>query len=194
MFSLAPVEFRRSEIEGRGVFAKRAIAPGETIVPYAPKHARLAVDDPRATAAAATRLTVLAPDGFVLVPDEGSPGGWLCNHSCAPNATLVTSGTPRIRCLRPVARGEEITIFYGWVTENGEGSMPCRCGAETCRGTIDFTVTDEDAAAVRVVDGELATTDPRVREKLEEYAEFLHSIGQEHVQRAIATKLAHMRG
>ena len=193
MFSLLPVEFRQSAIEGRGVFAKRAFSPGELIVVYAPKFERLAADDPRATEAAATRLTLLSQDGFVLVPDQSTPGGWLCNHSCAPNAALFSSGDGRVQCTRPIARGDEVTIFYGWVTSNGDGSAPCRCGAPACRGTINFDVTAEDAAKVRVESGELVTTDARVREKLEEYAEFLRSIGQEHVQRVVATTLARLK-
>lgn len=192
MFSLLPVEFRQSAIEGRGVFAKRAFSPGEIVVVYAPKHVRLAADDPRATEAAATRLTLLSQDGFVLVPDQSAPGGWLCNHSCAPNAALFSSGDGRVQCIRPIARGDEVTIFYGWVTVDGDGSAPCRCGAPGCRGAINFDVTSEDAAHVRVDNGALVTTNARVRAKLEEYAEFLQSIGQEHVQRTIATTLARL--
>ena len=193
MFSLLPVEFRQSAIEGRGVFAKRAFSPGEIIVVYAPKHVRLAADDPRAVEAAATRLTLFTQDGFVLVPDQSAPGGWLCNHSCAPNAALFSSGDGRVQCTRPIARGDEVTIFYGWVTCNGEGSAPCRCGAPACRGAINFDVTSDDAAHVRVENGVLVTTNARVRAKLEEYAEFLQSIGQEHVQRTVASKLASLK-
>jgi len=193
MFSLLPVEFRQSAIEGRGVFAKKAFSPGEIIVVYAPKHERLAADDPRATEAAATRLTLFTQDGCVLVPDQSAPGGWLCNHSCAPNAALFSSGDGRVQCTRPIARGDEVTIFYGWVTCNGDGSAPCRCGAPACRGAINFDVSDEDAANVRIENGQLVTTNARVRAKLEEYAEFLQSIGQEHVQRTVATTLARLK-
>ena len=193
MFSLLPVEFRQSAIEGRGVFAKRAFSPGEIIVVYAPKHTRLAADDPRAIDAAATRLTLMTQDGFVLVPDQSAPGGWLCNHSCAPNAALFSSGDGRVQCTRPIAPGGEVTIFYGWVTCDGDGSAPCRCGAPACRGTINFDVTRDDAAHVRVENGQLVTTNARVRAKLEDYAEFLQSIGQEHVQRTVATKLAQLK-
>jgi hypothetical protein len=194
MYSLSPVEFKDSSIEGRGVFARRAFHPGDVIVAYAPKQTRLAADDPRAAAEAESRLTLLSQDGFVLVPDTSAPGGWLCNHSCAPNAALFSSGEGRIQCIKPIARGEEVTIFYGWVTCNGANTMPCRCGAPACRGTINFDVTNDDAARVSVVDGMLSTTDDRVRDKLEEYGEFLRSIGQDHVQRTIATTLARLSG
>ncbi len=193
MFSLLPVEFRQSTIEGRGVFAKRAFQPGETIVAYAPKQTKLDADAPEAEAAAATRFTLMSQEGFVIAPDTSVPGGWLCNHSCAPNALLFASGQGRIQCARPIAAGEEVTIFYGWVSRNGSPRTPCSCGAETCRGVVELDVTDEDAARVDVVDGNLATRDPRVAAKLEEYAEFLRSIGQEHVQRTIASTLVRMK-
>lgn len=190
MFSLSPVEFRQSSIEGRGVFAKRGFEPGEVVVPYAPKHRRLDANDPEAYAAAATKLTLFSEGRFVLVPDTSVPGGFLCNHSCAPNAALYSDAGGRIQCIRPIAAGEEVTIFYGWVTRNEPERDPCRCGAEACRGFINFDVTDDDAARVTVVDGQLATRDAALRARLEEYGDFLRSIGQEHVMKTIATTLA----
>jgi hypothetical protein len=193
MFSLAPVEFRQSAIEGRGVFAKRRFEPGETIVAYAPKHRRLDATSPEADAAAATKLTLLSEGRFVLVPDTSAPGGWLCNHGCEPNAALYSDGGGRIECIRPIAPGEEVTIFYGWVTRNDPERDPCRCGAETCRGFINFDVTDDEAARIAVVDGQLGTRDDALRARLEDYGDFLRSIGQEHVMGTIASALAAMR-
>src|SRR5687767_1766750 len=118
MFSLSPVEFRDSGIAGRGVFARKRFDPGDLVVAYAPKQRRLAADDPEAVAGAETRLTLLSEGSFVIVPDTSVPGGWLCNHSCGPNAAIYSDGAGRIQCVRPIAPGDEVTIFYGWVTEN----------------------------------------------------------------------------
>ena len=147
MFSLAPVVFRNSAIQGRGVFARRRFSPGEFIVPYAPKQQRLDVRDPRAAEAAETKLTLLSGDE-VIIPDTAMPGGWLCDHSCSPNAALYSSGAGRIQCTRPIAPGQEITIFYGWVSHNEPERNPCRCGTEGCRGFINFDLSDEDATHV----------------------------------------------
>jgi SET domain-containing protein len=193
MFSLSPVEFRTSGIAGRGVFAKRAFAPGEVVVAYAPKQRRLDASSPEASEASATKLSLLSEGRTVIVPDTSVPGGWLCNHSCAPNASLFADGEGRVVCTRPIAPGEEVTIFYGWVTRNEPERDPCLCGADECRGFINFDVTDEDAAHVEVRDGHLATFDRALARRLQEYAEFLQSIGQEHVQRTIATMLARMK-
>ena len=193
MFSLSPVEFRSSAIEGRGVFARRRFEPGEVVVAYAPKHRKVDAGGPEAEAAASTKLTLLSEDRWVLVPDTSVPGGWLCNHSCDPNAALYSDRGGRIQCVRPIAPGEEVTIFYGWVTRNEPERDPCRCGAASCRGYINFDVRDEDAARVDIVGGTLVTRDDAIRRRLEEYAHFLESIGQEQVQATIANTLAIMK-
>ena len=104
MFSLAPVDFRNSAIAGRGVFAKRRFQPGEVVVPYAPRQRRVDARDPQAVAAAETKLTLLSEDAlsrkrWVIIPDTSVPGGWLCNHSCHPNASLFASREGRIECI-----------------------------------------------------------------------------------------------
>jgi hypothetical protein len=192
MFSLSPVVFRNSTIQGRGVFARRHFRPGEFIVPYAPKQQRLDVRDPRAAAAAETKLTLLSGDE-VIIPDTSMPGGWLCNHSCNPNASLYSSGAGRIQCIRPIAPGQEITIFYGWVSHNEPERDPCRCGTEQCRGFINFDLSDEDAAHVEITGGNHVVLDEALGARLAEYARFLKSIGQEQVQEAIAATLVRMK-
>jgi hypothetical protein len=193
MFSLArpAVEFRQSSIAGRGVIAKRAFAAGEVIVAYAPAQRRLAVDHVDAVAAASSKITLLTEGGtVVVVPDTRTPGGWLCNHSCNPNATLFTSGAGRIQCTRPIEAGDEVTIFYGWVSHNEVSRDPCCCGEPECRGFINFDLSDDDVASVEIVDGRIQSTDGAFRQRLAEYGAFLESIGQEHVRGVIANALA----
>ena len=192
MFSLSPVLFRNSDIAGRGVFARRRFEPGEVVVPYAPKQRRVPAKSPEAVAASHTKLTLLSGDR-VVIPDTSVPGGWLCNHSCNPNATLYASGEGRIQCLRAIAPGEEVTIFYGWVSENEPERDPCHCGSAGCRGFINFDITDEDAAHVEIIDGPLAVMDEVVRTRFEEYGAFLRSIGQEQVEEAIASAFVRMK-
>jgi hypothetical protein len=191
MFSLSPVQFRNSPIAGRGVFARRRFEPGDAIVPYAPKQKKVHERDPEATAAAETRLTLLSGHQ-VIIPDTGVPGGWLCNHSCDPNASLFASGDGRIECARPIAPGEEVTIFYGWVTHNDPDRDPCRCGSPRCRGFINFDLSDEDAEHAEIVDGTVVL-DEVLRAKLSEYTRFLRSVGQEQVSEAIAATLVRLK-
>jgi histone-lysine N-methyltransferase SETD1 len=184
-FTLAPVAFRDSAIEGRGVFALRRFEPGDNIVPYAPKQRRVDVWSFESRLAAQTKLTLLSDDGTVIIPDTSEPGGWLCNHSCRPNAAIYSSREGRIQCMRTILPGEEVTIFYGWVSENEPGRDPCLCGAPGCRGTINFDVSDADAQHF----GRDTPAGEAVRRRIEEYAAFLRSIGQEQVIETVADKL-----
>jgi hypothetical protein len=183
------VQFRDSAIEGRGVFARKHFARGDTVVAYAPKQRRLPLDDQEAVAAAATKLTLVSEGYWVIVPDTSEPGGWLCNHSCAPNAAIFSDGTGRIQCLRPIRPGEEVTIFYGWVTLNEPERDPCRCGSRNCRGYINFDLSDDDARHC-----ETDTPEGRAfRARFQAYADYLASIDQAQVMDAIASKLGHLR-
>jgi hypothetical protein len=188
LFSSAPVLFRDSKIAGRGVFARRPFKPGDVVVPYAPKQRRFDLHDPEAVAAAETRLTLLSERSFVIVPDTSVPGGWLCNHSCNPNAAIFSDGEGRIQCIRAILPGDEVTIFYGWVTENAAGRDPCLCNSPNCKGFINFDLTDSDAAALGGDSAARAELDARIRT----YGDFLAEIGQEHVLRTIVETLERM--
>lgn len=189
LFSLAPVQFRDSAIEGRGVFARRHFEPGDVITPYAPAQTRLPIDDARATAAAGSKFTLVSEGAWVIVPDTNVPGGWLCNHSCSPNAAIYSDGVGRIQCLRPITPGQEVTIFYGWVTLNEPERDPCRCGAENCRGFINFDLSDDDARHC-----ESDTPEGNAfRERFQAYADYLVSIDQTQVLDVISNRLGQLR-
>jgi hypothetical protein len=193
MFSLSPVEFRDSPISGRGVFARRSFGAGETVVAFAPKQRRVDVRAPEAAVAAQDKVTLLSDERFVIIPDRSVPGGWLCNHSCEPNAAIHSSGEGRVQATRSIAAGHEVTVFYGWVTHNEPGRDACRCGAARCRGTINFDLGDEDAKVVRIDGAGHVHVGEPLRSRLAEYGAFLHSIGQEQVQEAIANTLVRMK-
>jgi SET domain-containing protein len=192
MFSLSPVSFRDSPIGGRGVFARRRFEAGDVVVPYAPRQRRVAASSAEAAVAAETKLTLLSGDD-VIIPDTQVPGGWLCNHSCEPNATLYASGEGRIQCFRPIAAGEEVTIFYGWVSQNEPERDPCRCGAAACRRFINFDLGDADVEEAQLIDGHRVVMGDALRLRVREYAEYLRSIGQEQVEEAIDRTLVRMK-
>jgi len=193
MFSLSPVDFRDSPIAGRGVFARRGFAPGEPIVAYAPRQRRVDAEDPEAIAAAEKKLTLLSGGRRVIIPDTRVPGGWLCNHSCNPNAAIFSDGPGRVQCTRSISPGEEVTVFYGWVSHNEPRRDPCRCGSPGCRGYINFDISDEDADHARIVEGVRVEMDDALWRRVSEYTAFLHSIGQEQVQQVVATTLVRIK-
>jgi hypothetical protein len=188
-FSLAPVRFKDSAIEGRGVFARQRFAPGDVITAYAPKQRRLELDSPEAHAAAETKLTLVSESAWVIVPDTSVPGGWLCNHSCHPNAAIYSDGEGRVECVRPIHPGEEVTIFYGWVTVNDPERDPCRCGSSRCRGYINFDLSEDDARHCED-DSELGRA---FRERFQAYADYLATIDQQQVLDVIASRLGQLR-
>jgi len=193
MFSLSPVEFRESRIAGRGVFSRRHFKAGEVIVPFAPKQKKVPATDPEAVAAAEGKLTLLSDDQFVIIPDTSVAGGWLCNHSCSPNAAIYSAGEGRVQCTRAIAPGDEVTVFYGWVSHNEPHRDPCRCGSARCRGFINFDLGDEDAKHVHITEDNQVIVGDVLQRRLAEYADFLHSIGQEQVQEIIATTLVRIK-
>jgi SET domain-containing protein len=188
-FSLAPVLFKDSVIEGRGVFARRRFEPGDVIVGYAPRQRRLELGSPEASAAADSKLTLVSESRWVIVPDTSVPGGWLCNHSCHPNAAIYSDAEGRIQCVRPINPGEEVTIFYGWVTQNQPERDPCRCGSARCRGYINFDLSDSDARHCED-DSELGLA---FRARFQAYADYLVSIEQEQVLDVVANRLGQLR-
>ncbi len=189
MWSQSPVQFRERSIAGRGVFARKRFEPGEVVVAYAPKQRRIPVDDPEADVAAGTKLTLLSEGAWVIVPDTSVPGGWLCNHGCDPNAALYSSGEGRIQCIRSILPGEEVTIFYGWVSSNEPERDPCLCGAPACRGFINFDVSDHDALHF---DAE-SPAGEAVRRRLDAYAAYLRSIDQAQVIETVGDRLRELR-
>lgn len=65
------------------------------------------------------------------------PEGRFMNHSCDPNAGLREDR--RMVALREIFPGEEVLFDYSTTMSEQHWTMPCRCGALTCRGLIgDF--------------------------------------------------------
>jgi hypothetical protein len=91
--------------------------------------------------------------------------------------------------MRSIAPGEEVTIFYGWVTENQPERDPCRCGSSNCRGSINFDLSDTDAEHCE----RQSAQGVAFRERFQAYADYLVSIEQEQVLDSIGARLSQMR-
>ena len=67
----------------------------------------------------------------------GGNGAELINHSCAPNLkSQRTHGRIWLVSLRKIRRGEELVYDYKF-PKKGVRAV-CRCGAPSCRGTINL--------------------------------------------------------
>jgi hypothetical protein len=130
----AKTEVRSSRIEGRGLFARRPLAPGE-IAAIKGGHVldRRALDRVRGRVA---ESYIQIADGFYIgarTRAEVRRNKLYINHSCDPNLGLL--GQIVFVALRAVRRGEELT--YDWaMEENRPARMRCRCGATRCRGVL----------------------------------------------------------
>jgi len=136
---------RPSPVHGRGVFANRDICTSELVSEY--KGARVRWQDvvQRASWYGKTpghTFLFDVDDGIVI---DGASGGnsmrWM-NHGCEPNCkAYVLDGRAFIYALRPIKRGEELTIDYGLelegpCTPDVQELYRCRCGSPNCRGTM----------------------------------------------------------
>jgi hypothetical protein len=125
---------KTSLIHGRGLFAIGEFRPGEIVCVkggHIFTRATLAEIAPELGPAEIQ----IADDLFIGPRDADEREGAMIfsNHSCDPN--IGVQGQIVFVALREIAAGEELT--HDWATtDDDEYSMPCRCGAATCRGVI----------------------------------------------------------
>ena len=121
----------------RALFAERAFRSGDVLITYDGP----VLDHP-------TRYSVQIGE-HQHVEGTAESNAWL-NHSCAPNAYV--EWTPlRLRALRDIEAGEEITCNY--LTTDWELHEPfvCRCGAPHCYGEIRGFAHLDSAARQRLM-------------------------------------------
>jgi SET domain-containing protein len=136
---------RRSPVHGRGVFAARDLAQGETVIEYTGEIIswQEAQDrHPHDPEQPNHTFYFHVDDDHVI---DGGVGGnasrWI-NHACDPNCETDQRGLRMfIVAIRPIARGEEITYDYGLMlqerhTARVKAEYPCWCGSPQCRGTL----------------------------------------------------------
>jgi hypothetical protein len=134
----------RSGIHGRGLYARTAIPAETRIIQYGGE----IIDKAESARREEARLKRLARGGdgsvYVFILDErfdldGRVRGnvsRLLNHSCAPNCRAQNiRGRIWIVSERAIARGEELTIDYGYAFADWRNN-PCRCGTPACPGYI----------------------------------------------------------
>jgi SET domain-containing protein len=127
-------QIKRSRIHGRGLFARSPLPRRRKIGELAGK-----IISERAARRKARTLDCIKivefGDGWALDATIESNEFQYVNHSCRPN-TFLRSFRHRVEVytLRDIAPGEELTCDYGETQH--EGALPCRCGAEGCRGAL----------------------------------------------------------
>jgi len=118
----------KSKIHGKGLILNRDVKKDETILIFSGKEITF-------TSRQWFRYPNALQVGYVkwLVPPKGSPGEHL-NHCCSPSAGV--KGRNKIVAMRPLKKGEEVTIDYALSETYPLWHMKCRCGAKNCRKVV----------------------------------------------------------
>lgn len=126
------IEVRDSPLHGRGMFARKALVPGEVALVWG--GTVFSAADLEAGRANPKSVTLLE-EGLYLGDPAGVEAGedYCLNHSCDSNLWMGDAITLVTRCA--IEGGEELTIDYAlWETDPAWVLDPCRCGSPTCRG------------------------------------------------------------
>jgi len=130
-YAASSVEAGESGTRGLGLFARRVIRTGETIVAFG----GTVID--RATLfglpPGTRRHALQIDDGLFLVSDRFGPADYV-NHSCQPNAGL--RGQVVLVAMRTISAGEEITYDYATSDASDYDEFACACGSMRCRGRV----------------------------------------------------------
>ena len=144
---------------GRGIFARRKLAPGFVLGEI---HGEILDDHPEDSS-----YVMELPSSKLLEP--ASPFRFV-NHSCDPNCELfywydedseAQEDRLWVQTIRPIKPGEELSIDYCWPAD---AAIPCRCGTESCRGWIvdpaeRHLLADPETAASASPDPAIPTTE-----------------------------------
>jgi tetratricopeptide (TPR) repeat protein len=123
-----------SRIHRLGVFADQRIPPRRKVIEYTGQRINRGESrrrwDPK-------RSYLFTLDRYWTVDGAmGGSGAEYINHSCAPNLQArIVRGHILYFSNRQIQKGEELTVDYHYSDEVTR--MPCRCGAPTCRGTMN---------------------------------------------------------
>jgi SET domain-containing protein len=122
---------RKSEIEGRGVFAGKDIQKGEIVIRWNCKE--LTSEEAKILPETEKKyLTFVDKKYYLMLP----PARYV-NHSCNPN-TFVKDFCDVAK--RNIQNGEEITTDYSATMDTTE-SMNCKCNSHNCRKIIRASIT-----------------------------------------------------
>jgi SET domain-containing protein len=128
-------EKRTSPIQGRGLFARDAIAAGEIVAVKGGS-----VMDRTAFAVVRAEISpaeIQIEDNLYIAPRtavEVAASMLYLNHSCDPNVGV--RGQITFVAMREVSPGSELTIDYAMIDGDPSERMECSCGTRDCRKVI----------------------------------------------------------
>uniref|UniRef100_A0A7N8XPE1 Histone-lysine N-methyltransferase SETD1B-like n=1 Tax=Mastacembelus armatus TaxID=205130 RepID=A0A7N8XPE1_9TELE len=138
------IRFSRSHIHEWGLFAMEPIAADEMVIEYVGQIIRQVIADMREQryeeeGIGSSYLFRVDQDTIIDATKCGNLARFI-NHSCNPNcyAKIITVESQKkivIYSRQPININEEITYDYKFPIE--ETKIPCLCGADSCRGSLN---------------------------------------------------------
>ena len=122
-----------SKLVGKGLFAGTSIPARAKVGEF--EGERIGLREARRRAKGRRIVAIVELERHALDATRMKHGFRFINHSCAPNTFFrITPERAEIYALRDIRRGEELTVDYG--ESQHDGTLPCRCGAPSCRGFL----------------------------------------------------------
>jgi uncharacterized protein len=136
-------EIRESAVQGRGVFAKRRIRPGQRIIEYTGERISNEEADSRYDDEKMQRhhtfLFTLDKKTVVDGNRQGNDSRFI-NHACDPNCeAVIEKGRIWIYALKNIQPGVELGYDYQYERTDDRADEKlyfCKCGSPKCRGSI----------------------------------------------------------
>lgn len=131
------LEIRPSRIHRWGVYAGEDIPARRKVIEYTGE--RISRKETRRRSDEQDRMIYLftLDNYWTLDGAVGGSGAEFINHCCDPNiVTVIRQGHILYMSRRGIRRGEELTVDYHFGKDIEK--VVCRCGAATCRGTINL--------------------------------------------------------
>ena len=129
-----PVKVAKSKIAGKGAYALQNIPARKKIgdlggVIITMKEAMKLIKNLKV-------INLVELDNDLALNASAKPNDMrFINHSCDPNTYLrVMKNRVEFYALKKIKKGQELSCDYG--ETHHEGTLPCRCGAQNCRGFI----------------------------------------------------------
>jgi SET domain-containing protein len=131
------LDVKPSKIHRWGVYAGEDIPARRKVIEYTGE--RISRVETRRRSDEQGRLIYLftLDNYWTLDGAVGGSGAEYINHCCDPNiVTVIRNGHILYMSRRLIRKGEELTVDYHFAKDIER--IPCKCGAEKCRGTINL--------------------------------------------------------
>ncbi|XP_049619603.1 histone-lysine N-methyltransferase SETD1B-A-like [Syngnathus scovelli] len=138
------IRFSPSAIHDWGLFAMEAIAADEMVIEYVGQIIRQNIADMRERryeeAGIGSSYLFRVDQNTIIDATKCGNLSRFINHSCSPNcyAKIITVESQKkivIYSRQPISINEEITYDYKFPIEDTK--IPCLCGSESCRGSLN---------------------------------------------------------